>query len=384
MGGRGAPRADPRRTPRPRHRRRHDRGLRLPGDELARPRLVRPGVGARRTAASPRSSACTRSWRCRRSACSAPRSRRSAGCRRWRASRRSAPSRSPSRTTARTPSGWRRRAHRDGDGCVLNGAQEVDRQRVVRRLRDRVGARRGRQRRRLRRREGDAAASRPGHHRQDRAALVVAGGDHARPTSGSRPRTGSPGAHSFKDTGKVLTSTATRSRGGRSASRMAAYELARRARAASASSSASRSRAFQLVQDKLSRMLAEVTTMQLLCWRRERPGRRGPADRRHGVAGQAQQRRQGRAARRAPTRATSSAANGILLENHVARHFADMEAVFTFEGTDSDPVAHRRPRDHRAVARSRLLARRRGSASPATHLPTADEVCGVEPEAGAS
>jgi glutaryl-CoA dehydrogenase len=27
--------------------------------------------------------------------------------------------------------------------------------------------------------------------------------------------------------------------------------------------------------------------------------------------------------------------NGILLENHVARHHADMEAIFTFEGTDS-------------------------------------------------
>jgi glutaryl-CoA dehydrogenase len=27
--------------------------------------------------------------------------------------------------------------------------------------------------------------------------------------------------------------------------------------------------------------------------------------------------------------------NGILLANHVARHHADMEAIFTFEGTDS-------------------------------------------------
>ena len=27
--------------------------------------------------------------------------------------------------------------------------------------------------------------------------------------------------------------------------------------------------------------------------------------------------------------------NGILLENHVARQHADMEAIFTFEGTDS-------------------------------------------------
>jgi glutaryl-CoA dehydrogenase len=28
-------------------------------------------------------------------------------------------------------------------------------------------------------------------------------------------------------------------------------------------------------------------------------------------------------------------ANGVLLEHDVARHFADMEAIFTFEGTDS-------------------------------------------------
>ena len=27
--------------------------------------------------------------------------------------------------------------------------------------------------------------------------------------------------------------------------------------------------------------------------------------------------------------------NGVLLEHGVARHFADMEAIFTFEGTDS-------------------------------------------------
>jgi len=26
--------------------------------------------------------------------------------------------------------------------------------------------------------------------------------------------------------------------------------------------------------------------------------------------------------------------NGILLEHHVARHFADMEAVYTYEGTN--------------------------------------------------
>ena len=27
--------------------------------------------------------------------------------------------------------------------------------------------------------------------------------------------------------------------------------------------------------------------------------------------------------------------NGILLENHVMRHMVDMEAIFTFEGTEA-------------------------------------------------
>jgi len=26
--------------------------------------------------------------------------------------------------------------------------------------------------------------------------------------------------------------------------------------------------------------------------------------------------------------------NGLLLENHIARHFADMEAVYTYEGSN--------------------------------------------------
>ena len=38
--------------------------------------------------------------------------------------------------------------------------------------------------------------------------------------------------------------------------------------------------AYQLVQDKLSRMLAEITAMQLLCLRLSRARRRRPADRR--------------------------------------------------------------------------------------------------------
>jgi glutaryl-CoA dehydrogenase len=87
---------------------------------------------------------------------------------------------------------------------------------------------------------------------------------------------------------------------------------------------------FQLVQEKLARMLGEVTAMQLLCLRLSQLeevsegqaslGKLHCAARARWVVQQARDILGG---------------NGILLENHVARHHADMEAVFTFEGTDS-------------------------------------------------
>ncbi len=40
--------------------------------------------------------------------------------------------------------------------------------------------------------------------------------------------------------------------------------------------------------------------------------------------------------------------NGILLENRVMQHMADIEAIHTYEGTESDPGAAHRPRHHRA------------------------------------
>jgi glutaryl-CoA dehydrogenase len=87
---------------------------------------------------------------------------------------------------------------------------------------------------------------------------------------------------------------------------------------------------FQLVQEKLARMLGEVTAMQLLCLRLaqlDEPtegqaslGKLHCAARARWVVQQARDVLGG---------------NGILLDHHVARHHADMEAVFTFEGTDS-------------------------------------------------
>ena len=114
---------------------------------------------------------------------------------------------------------------------------------------------------------------------------------------------------------------------------LAAYEAALAACAASASSSAARSPRFQLVQDKLARMLAEITAMQLMCWRLSQladDGRMTGA-----MASLAKMNHAAKAREVVADARDILGGNGILLENHVARHHADMEAVFTFEGTDS-------------------------------------------------
>jgi glutaryl-CoA dehydrogenase len=91
--------------------------------------------------------------------------------------------------------------------------------------------------------------------------------------------------------------------------------------------------AYQLVQDKLSRMAAEITAMQLLCLRLsalQDDGRLTPA-----MASLAKMNHAKKAREVVADARDILGGNGILLENHVARHHADIEAVFTFEGTDS-------------------------------------------------
>jgi glutaryl-CoA dehydrogenase len=91
--------------------------------------------------------------------------------------------------------------------------------------------------------------------------------------------------------------------------------------------------AYQLVQDKLSRMAAEITAMQLLCLRLsalQEDGRLTAA-----MASLAKMNHAAKARQVVADARDILGGNGILLENHVARHHADMEAVFTFEGTDS-------------------------------------------------
>lgn len=90
---------------------------------------------------------------------------------------------------------------------------------------------------------------------------------------------------------------------------------------------------YQLVQDKLARMLAEITAMQLMCWRLSTL-----ADAGRMTAAMASLAKMNHAAKARAIVADARdilGGDGILLDFHVARHHADMEAVFTFEGTDS-------------------------------------------------
>lgn len=90
---------------------------------------------------------------------------------------------------------------------------------------------------------------------------------------------------------------------------------------------------YQLVQEKLATMLSDVTQLQLLC----------------GRMAELQQKDEFTGAMASLTKMTTSrkalaicreardmmGGNGLLLENHVARHLTDMEVISTYEGTDS-------------------------------------------------
>jgi len=90
---------------------------------------------------------------------------------------------------------------------------------------------------------------------------------------------------------------------------------------------------FQLVQDKLAKMLADITTMYLLCIQL---GRLADAGKMTDVAASLAKMDNARKTRKICLDARDiMGGNGILYEYHVARHWADMEAVYTYEGTDS-------------------------------------------------
>ena len=90
---------------------------------------------------------------------------------------------------------------------------------------------------------------------------------------------------------------------------------------------------FQIFQDKLVRMLAEVTGMQLYCLRL---GRLGEEHRLSDTIASLAKLNNTTKAREVIAEARNLlGGNGILLEYHVMRHMADIEAIYTFEGTET-------------------------------------------------
>ncbi|MFX0539827.1 acyl-CoA dehydrogenase family protein [Ornithinimicrobium sp. Y1847] len=89
----------------------------------------------------------------------------------------------------------------------------------------------------------------------------------------------------------------------------------------------------QLIQDKLATMVTQITAMQLLCARMSQLEAEGRCTIEHAAMAKLHC---GRAAREVCATARDLlGGNGILLDHHVARHFADIEATYTYEGTDT-------------------------------------------------
>jgi glutaryl-CoA dehydrogenase len=140
------------------------------------------------------------------------------------------------------------------------------------------------------------------------------------------------GANTFKDTNKVLTATRGNVAWECVGHAVASYEAAltySKEREQFGKPIAS----FQVIQQKLASMLAEVTSMQLLCFRlaqlQEQGKMTGP------MASLAKMHNARKAKEVCAEARDIMGGNGVLLEYHVARHLADMEIVYTYEGTDT-------------------------------------------------
>jgi glutaryl-CoA dehydrogenase len=88
---------------------------------------------------------------------------------------------------------------------------------------------------------------------------------------------------------------------------------------------------FQMIQDKLVAMLCEVTAMQLYCLRLGRLIEEGRFT--DTIAALAKLNNTVKARDVCRMAREILGGNGILLDYHVVRHMADMEALYTYEGT---------------------------------------------------
>jgi len=141
-----------------------------------------------------------------------------------------------------------------------------------------------------------------------------------------------PFARSFADTTRVLAATRSTCAWAALGHATAAYDTALRyvtERRQFGKTLAS----FQIIQQRLVSMLADLTAMQLYCMQIGRladAGKLTPT-----VAGLAKMHNTRKARQIAADARDMLGGNGILLDYHVVRHMADLEAIHTFEGTET-------------------------------------------------
>ncbi|MGQ0843515.1 MAG: acyl-CoA dehydrogenase family protein [Sporichthyaceae bacterium] len=141
-----------------------------------------------------------------------------------------------------------------------------------------------------------------------------------------------PGAESFKDTARVLAATRSSCAWMALGHAVAGYEAAliytqRRMQFGKPLAS------FQIVQQRLVHMLADVTAMQLYCLQIARLAETGKLT--DTLAGLAKLHNTAKARTVLAEARDLLGGNGILLDFHVMRHMADIESVHTFEGTET-------------------------------------------------
>ena len=141
-----------------------------------------------------------------------------------------------------------------------------------------------------------------------------------------------PGARSFADATRVLATTRSTCAWAALGHATAAYDTALRyvtRRHQFGKPLAS----FQIIQQRLVSMLAELTAMQLYCLQIGRladAGRLTPT-----VAGLAKMHNTRKARLLIADARDMLGGNGILLDHQVIKHMADIEAIHTFEGTET-------------------------------------------------
>ncbi|MDQ3923764.1 MAG: acyl-CoA dehydrogenase family protein [Actinomycetota bacterium] len=139
-------------------------------------------------------------------------------------------------------------------------------------------------------------------------------------------------ANSFKDTAKVLTATRAGVAWEAVGHAIASYEASltyAKERVQFGEPIAS----FQIIQNKLANMLAEITSMQLVSYRLAQLQEQGKMT--GGMASLAKMNNAKKAKQVCADARDIMGGNGVLLEYHVARHLSDMEIVYTYEGTDT-------------------------------------------------